>query len=164
MSRHLRTCGLWLWLALALPGAFASAAEGLEIVRVLPGWRSADSFHRLSEYFRGRENTGGTLIFRSETRAAAGYYWLVRVRNSDGPVAGAKFVLQVITPVDPEPKTFSFPAPVAPGQSVFQLGLTGNDWPGPKSRPTAWRLSLVGADGRTLLARESFLWEMPESR
>lgn len=159
MHPSLRSPATWLLLALSLPACLQAA--GLEIVRVFPGWHSAESFHRVTEYFGGKENTGGATVLRTQSAEPAGYYWLLRLKNPDAPVTGAKFELQVITPVAPEPKTFTFAADIPAGSSLFQLGLTGGDWPGAKARPAAWHLRLLAADGTTLLARQSFLWEMP---
>jgi hypothetical protein len=162
MHPSLRSPATWLLLALSLPACIQAA--GLEIVRIFPGWHSAESFHRVTEYFGGKENTGGATVLRTQSAELAGYYWFLRLKNPDAPVAGAKFELQVITPVAPEPKTFTFAADIPAGSSLFQLGLTGGDWPGAKARPAAWHLRLLAADGTTLLARQSFLWEMPEKK
>jgi len=160
MRRRPRLFLLRLLLLLAL-AASGQAAE-IEIVRVFASWRSAASFQSVREYFDGREHTGGITVLRSQPGERAGYYWLVRLKNHGAALAGAEFVLQVITPAAPEPKTFTFPADVPAGRPLFQLGLTGADWPGAKFRPVAWHLQLLAADGRTLIAKESFLWELPE--
>jgi hypothetical protein len=148
-------------LLLACLTAVSSPAAELKIVRILTDWRDADSFHRLSEYFGSKENDGGIKVLRSQPADHNGYYWLIRLKNQDGAVAGAKFELKVISPASPEPKTFTFAADIPSGGCLFQIGLTGSDWPGDKARPDAWHLSLLAADGTTLLARESYLWELP---
>ncbi len=140
------------------------SAADLEMVRVFTGWRSAESFHRISEYLGGKENTGGITVLTTQKGERSGYYWLVRLKNQSSRLAGSRFELQVISPSSPEPKTFSFPADIPSGGSVYQLGLTGPDWPGPKSRPAAWRLRLLASDGTTLVAKESFLWEQPKGK
>jgi hypothetical protein len=146
-------------LLLALPAA--APAAGVEFVRVISGWRDAASFQRVSEYFGGRENTGGMIVLRMRPGERAGFYWLVRLKNDGAPVPGAKFELQVITPAAPEPKTFTFAAAVPAGSALYELGLTGADWPDAKARPAAWRLRLLAADGHTLIGEQSFLWELP---
>ena len=138
-----------------------SPAADLEIVRVLTGWRDAASFHRISEYFTGKENTGGITVLRSHPDERAGFYWLVRLDNRGGPLAGARFELQVITPTAPEAKTFAFPADLRAGSALYQLGLTGADWPDAKARPAAWRLRVRAADGTALAVKDSFLWAQP---
>jgi hypothetical protein len=154
---------LFLALLTLLPAASTSAAD-LKIVRVIAGWRSAESFHRFSEYFGAKRNDGGIKVLRSQPEEQNGYYWLIRLKNPHAPVSGARFELQVISPAAPEPKIFTFAADIPSGSSLCQLGLTGSDWPGAKARPDAWHLRLLAADGTTLLARESYLWEMPEKK
>ena len=161
MHSFLRRQMVLLFLAL-LPAASTSAAD-LRIVRVLPGWRSADSFHRLSEYF-GVKKSDGANVLRSQPAVKSGYYWLIRVKNPHAPIAGARFELQVISPSAPTPKLFTFTANLPSGSTLFQIGLTGTDWPGARARPDAWHLSVLAADGTTLLARESYLWEIPDKK
>jgi hypothetical protein len=135
------------------------AAEA-EFVRVWPGWRDADSFDRIGGYFGGGKNHGD-LVLRTHADAAAGYYFLVRL-GSTTVAPDAKFVLNVIRPDAPEAKTFTFPVAVPATGAVFQLGLTGADWPkGKLAHPVAWKLELQAADGRVLGAQSSFLWEKP---
>jgi hypothetical protein len=152
-----------LLLIALLPTASASAAD-LEIVRVFTGWRSAESFQRVREYFGGKESDGGIKVLRSQPAEPAGFYWLIRLKNPHAPVAGARFELQIIGPVTPMPKTFTFSADLPSGSSLYRLGLTGSDWPGAKARPDAWHLRLLTADGQTLLVRESYLWELPAEK
>ena len=159
MGRPLRRSSFSLLLLLFLPATVRAA--GPEIVRVFTGWRDAASFQRVTEYLDGRENTGGIIVLRTQPGARAGFYWLVRLKNDGEPLAGAKFELQVITPTSPETKTFTFSADVTAGSPLYQLGLTGADWPDAKARPAAWRLRLLTADGRTLIGEQSFLWELP---
>jgi hypothetical protein len=159
MGRPLRLSSFGLLLLLFLPASVRAA--GPEIVRVFTGWRDAASFQRVTEYLDGKENTGGIIVLRTQPGARAGFYWLVRLKNDDAPLAGAKFELQVVTPTSPEAKTFTFPADVPVGSPLYQLGLTGADWPDAKARPAAWQLRLLAADGKTLIAKESFLWELP---
>jgi hypothetical protein len=159
MHRSLRFSLLGL-LLLSLPSVAVHAA-GLEIVRVAEGWRDAASFQRVTEYLDGKENTDGITVLRSQPGQRAGFYWLVRLKNGGAPLPGAKFELQVITPAAPEPTTFTFSADIPTGSPLYQLGLTGADWPDAKARPAAWHLRLLAADGKTLIAKESFLWKLP---
>jgi hypothetical protein len=139
----------------------ASRAADAEFVRVWPGWRDADSFARIGEYFGGEEAHGKQILRRTQPAERGGYYFLVRVKH--GALEHAKFVVQVIRPDAPDVREYTFPVANAPaGESVFNLGLTGADWPGAgKASPVAWKLELVAADGRVLAAQKSFLWEKP---
>ncbi len=139
----------------------ASPPADVEVVRVLPGWRDAASFERIGEYLHGKEDTGGIAVLRSRPAERAGYYWLVRLKNRGAPVAEARFELDVITPAAPEPKTFVFPFRLPAGSALFDLGLTGADWPATKTQPAAWRLRVLGPDGQAVAVEKSFLWEMP---
>jgi hypothetical protein len=148
-------------LAFLLLAGTAARASAAEFVRVWPGWRSAESFERIGEYFGRGEVPSGQIVVRTRPDVRAGYYFLVRVQQA-AALPGARFVVDVIRPDAPDAKTFSFPAALPAGETVFQLGLTGADWPGgEKAQPVAWRLALVAADGRPLAEHKSFLWEKP---
>ena len=141
-------------------GLLPLAPAAVEIVHVWPAHRTAESFQRLSEFFDGREHTGRETVVRTQAGARDGYYFLVRIR-SDSAVAGTVFVLDVILPGRPEPKTFSFPADLPAGEHVFELGLTGSDWPDAKLRPAAWRVTVRGPAGANIAVLPSFLWRAP---
>lgn len=139
----------------------AARAAEVELVRVWPGWRDAESFERLSEYFGRGENAGRDHILRTQPAARDGFYFLVRTRAAT-PLTGARFELSVIRPNQPEPKTYTLAADLPAKETVFHLGLTGADWPGGKeARPVAWKLAVLSADGAKLAEQKSFLWEKP---
>lgn len=143
---------------LATPAAHAA---DVEFLRVWPGWRDAEEFDRISEYFGGAETHGRQLLRRTHSDARAGYYFLLRVKSA-AALTGTTFHVSVIRPDAPEPKTFAFSTALPEKETVLQLGLTGADWPGgKKSNPVAWKITLVAADGRTLAEHKSFLWEKP---
>ena len=142
--------------------ASASAADSdVEFVRVWPGWRDAESFERISEYFTGQERTGDRVVLRTQPAARAGFYYLVRVANRGQSHPGAKFALHVITPAVPDSKTYTFSADLPERSTLFHLGLTGADWAGPDVHPVAWKLDLLSADDRVLATTQSFLWSKP---
>ena len=151
-------------LAALLALLFASAASAADatFVRLWPGWRETESFDRIGEFLGGPEPTGSRQLARTQPTARAGYYFLLRVSSAAALTAGAKFELAVIRPDSPEPKLFTFPVTGPAGDNVFDLGVTGPDWPGgKKTNPVAWKLTLVAADGRVLAEHKSFLWEKP---
>jgi len=156
----MRRAFLVLAFSASLAAPAARAAQ-IEFVRVWPGWRTAESFDRISEYFTGHEAAGSETILRTHAAVRAGFYYLVRVANSGTALARAKFSLQIIAPTSPEPTTYIFPVELAARATVFELGLTGADWPDKKTHPVAWRLDLLAADGRILATAKSFLWEKP---
>lgn len=140
-----------------------SAAEAPVIVRVQPGWRDATSFKRISEYFDGRENTGGITTLRTRPAHRAGYYYLLRVANP-GPPQPVTLSLQVITAATADPAIHTFSTELKDGDTMLNLGLTGEDWPDPKANPVAWKLDLIGQDGQVLASEKSYLWEKPAVR
>jgi hypothetical protein len=154
-----------LSLALLL-GAFAvGRASDVTFVRVWPEWRTAESFTRISEYFTGQENTGSRIVLRSQPLGRSGFYFLARVKNAGPALPDAKLVLSIIKPDSPLTRIYSFPIVLAVRESVFEVGLTGPDWPGgSKIRPVAWKLELLAADGAVLAAEKSFLWEKPDKK
>jgi len=143
-----------------LLGLCAVSATELTIVRIFPGWRDAASFKRISEYFDGRENTGGEAVLRTQPAQRAGYYFLVRV-TAPAATAGVKAHLQVITEANARPREFDFSPALRTGDTVFHLGLTGADWSDAQANPVAWRLDLTDAEGHPLASAQSYLWEKP---
>lgn len=148
-------------LLACLLAPLAARAGDVDFVRVWTDWRSAESFERISEYFTGQENTGSEVVIRSQPARRDGYYFLARVRNHGSAQPAAKLVLSIIKPDAPQVRVYTFPAALAAGDTVFHLGLTGLDWPGPKARPVAWKLEAVATDGTLLAVHKSFLWEKP---
>ena len=168
---HLRPSGrplnfapmrLALTLTLLLGSAGLSRSAEVEFVRVWPEWRDAVSFERVSEYFTGQENTGSQVVRRTHPETRAGFYFLARVSNSGAAQPSAKLVVFVIKPDSPQTKVYTFPVELPAGSTVFNLGLTGADWAGPKAHPVAWKVEVVATDGRVLAVQKSFLWEKPD--
>ena len=153
---------LALTLALLLGSAGISRAAEVEFVRVWPGWRDAASFERISEYFDGKENSGSQALLRSHPEIRAGFYFLARAANSGAAQPSAKLILSVIKPASPRALVYTFPIVLPAGETVFNVGLTGDDWAGPKVHPVAWKIEIVATDGRLLGVQKSFLWEKPD--
>lgn len=150
---------LLLLLCLAAAAAAAPAPE-LALVRVWPGWKDAEDFTRLREYFGAAPDAGSRRVLRTTAEQRAGFYFLVRTRGPAVPEATLE--LAVLRPDGPEPALHRFPAPLRAGEEVLELGLTGEAWPGGKrAQPVAWRLRVLGAGGRVLAEERSFLWVDP---
>jgi len=131
------------------------------LVRVFTGWRDAASFKRISEYFDGRENTGGATVLRTHPAQRTGFYFQLRVANPGAP-RPVRFQLQLVEQGVPAPRTIVLPAELTSGSGLYQLGLTGPEWQDAKSQPIAWQLQVLAAeDGRVLAAEKSYLWEKP---
>jgi len=152
---------LRLLLLLCVAGATSAApAPEFALVRVWPGWKEAEDFTRLREYFGAPPDSGARRVLRTATDQRAGFYFLVRTR---GPaVAEATLELAILRPDAPEPFSHRFPVALRAGEDVVELGLTGEAWPGGKrAQPVAWRLRVLGAGGRVLAEERSFLWVEP---
>jgi hypothetical protein len=151
-------------LFLCLIAATMDAAS-VTFVRVWPNFRTAESFMRVSEYFTGRESPGRKqTVLRTEPDARMGFYFLARLKNSGEAISGSKLELHIITPLSPQPVVYTFPADVPKGNYVYNLGLTGKDWPDPEMNPVAWRLVLLGGDGQEIAAQQSYLWSKPDKK
>ena len=146
---------------LLLVAATALARADVEFVRVWPEWREAASFERISEYFDGKENSGSQVLLRTQPDSRAGYYFLARIKNNGAAEPGAKLVLTLVKPDSPKSRAYTFPLSLPAGQTVYNVGLTGDDWVGPKVHPVAWKLEVFTTDGRLLGAQKSYLWEKP---
>ena len=155
-------------LALTATAAFSSVASAkedapgtaLSIVRVHHEWRDAASFKRIAEYFDGKEHNGSEALRRSHPEERSGYYFFVRIKNP-GALRPAKAALQVITSTSAQPVSYEFPVELRAGDTVFNIGLTGADWPDAKLHPVAWKLDFVSDDGQVLATEASYLWAKP---
>jgi hypothetical protein len=143
--------------------AVSTHAGDLAVVRVWPGYRTAESFERISEYLTGQENTSGQTVLRSQPAQHAGFYFLVRLKNANPAVAGAIFELSVITPTSATPRVLTFTADLPAGEHVFDCGLTGADWPDASAHPVAWKLVLRAPGGAELASMQSFMWSKPDA-
>lgn len=138
-------------------------AADLTAVRIWPGYRTAESFERISEFFDGKENSGGQTLLRSQPATREGFYFLTRIKNSGPVLENVRVELNIITPASSQPRQIAtFPTTRVPaGSHVFQIGLTGTDWPDANTNPVAWQLRLLNTEGQELLREESFLWSLP---
>ena len=151
----------------AAPAATAASSpagdSGVTVVRVYTDWRDGASFKRISEYFSGKENTGGTVVLRTHAEQRSGFYFFIRINNPGAPVA-VKVNVAVVTPTDKQMKDFSFATHLKSGSNLYDLGLTGEDWLDAKANPVAWKVDFVAADGRVIASEKSYLWEKPVSK
>jgi len=143
--------------------AATSPGDGVAFVRVFTGWREGSSFKRISEYFSGRENTGGSVVLRTHPEQRSGFYFFTRVSNA-GPTTPIKAIVEVVTPTDKQTRDFSFATELKSGVNLFDFGLTGEDWLDAKANPVAWKIDFIAPDGRVLATEKSYLWEKPGSK
>jgi hypothetical protein len=134
---------------------------GITLAHVFTGWKEGSSFKRISEYFSGQENTGGTVVLRTHADQRSGFYFLVRASNPGAPIA-VKINIELIKPSDNKPKTYAFSTDLKAGANILNLGLTADDWVDPKANPVAWKIDFVDGDGHVLASEKSYLWSRPE--
>jgi hypothetical protein len=149
---------------LAASGAsFADAKDPDAITRIWTGFRDAQSFVRLSEYFDGKENPGNTVVLRTSPDSREGFYFTIRLNGTaNRPLVPGKLRLDVIAPDAEKPVTYEFDfTPANRKSSLVELGVTGPDWPAGKTLPLAWRIEILDGNGDVTAARNSFLWENP---
>ena len=151
-----------LLLALApIPAAAAAATEAAGIVRIWPGYRTAESFTTVGELFGGGERRSGRILRRTQPDFREGFYFLTRLRLAEAR-PGAEVRLELVLPASPNVVTHRFTLDLPSGEPVLHLGVTGSDWPGADSRPVAWRLSVRARDaGPVLVQSQSALWTAP---
>lgn len=154
-------------LALLLVGCQSLPVEIDEkpgVDRVFERHRTAIQVERASETFVGAQpDEGSDVVFLSDPRSRVGYEFEVSLdRSLDLPV-GSSFRLECVLRDGEAPLTRDFPIVRHPGWffGEYQLRLTGKDDPGPRFRPVAWRISVLGPDGSVLACRRSFLWGAP---
>lgn len=149
---------------ITLASSTVALASDITLVRVWPGYRTADSFMRISEYFTGKEHLGRKqTLLRTQPEQREGFYFLTRVANKGTALDDAQIELRIITPRSPHEATFTFKTTIPRGENVFQVGLTGADWPLAAEHPVAWRMIVLGANGQELASDQSFLWSKPAS-
>jgi hypothetical protein len=154
---------LLLCTLFALLSVSALPAADLRIIRVWPDYRTAQSFVGIREYFTGEESPAkNQTLLRSQPGERAGFYFLTRLANQGPEIIGTKIRLEVVSPRDPVAANYIFPMRIPHGQHVYQIGLTGIDWPVPNEHPVAWRLTVIGPDGQELGSKQSFLWSKPD--
>ena len=149
--------------ATAKPGDAAKDPNAVSIVRVHHEWRDAASFKRVAEYFDGKEHNGSEAIRRSHPETRDGYYFFVRVKNP-GALRPAQAALKVVTSSSAQPVSYQFPVELKAGDTVFNIGLTGADWPDAKLHPVAWKLDFLDPEGNVLATETSYLWEKPVTK
>jgi hypothetical protein len=142
-------------------GASARAAEPY-FKRVWPEWHAGDDFQSLYEDRTGKEIMGQWTVLRSHPENRTGLYFVTRVENPGAPIAGATFVVRMISPDSQVTKVFTFAADIPERSHLFVIGLTGKDWAGPRVEPVAWDVELHANDGTLVCRKVSYLWEKPD--
>ncbi len=134
----------------------------IELQRVWPGYRTAESFTTLAEYFGGPVSATNQATLRTQPLSRDGYYWLTRT-NSHTAYPASTIRLEITRQGATEPSVYSFDWDVPKGSHAVFVGLTGTDWADPTAVPVAWRLSFLAPSGKLLTSTHSFLWNQTDS-
>ena len=146
---------LLFFLSIAVP--HAQASDSLQLVRVWPGYRDAASFTSLGEYFSDHDAPNQEGVLRTQLRARAGFYWLIRTATDTAHPAST-LTLRLLRAGQSAVETHTFTVDLAAGGQALHAGLTGRDWIDPEERPIAWQITITAADGTPLASEQSFLW------
>lgn len=133
---------------------------------VYPGWQDDVRFRRISEYFTGRENTGGDIIMRTHSTVRSGFYFRIGLPVGTRFPAHSTGTVEYIRSDNPDVHTHVFDLPALSLNPFTEicLGLTGTSWPRRDLKLVAWRFTLKDNTGAILAQRQSFLWALPPAQ
>lgn len=156
--------GLLAWVLAGCSSLPVELDEKPGIDRVYERHRSAAQLERAGQTLSsdGPEE-GSDAIFLSDPKSRAGYQFEVTLDGSVQVPAGSSFRVEMVRQEGQPPQVRDFPVTRQPGWffGEYVLRFSGADDPGPRWRPVAWRISLLGPDGKALAVRRSFLWGAP---
>jgi len=120
----------------------------------------ANDFFAISEFFTGRENTGGDTILRTDDLQRAGLYLVVNLNKPVCELAeDAELVFQYVVSDCKNIKKKGFELKPKAGSSPWLfVGVTGADYHGRDQSFLAWSLEIYSNGER--VSQESYLWEM----
>ena len=168
-GRHGLALAVAVLAALATPACRTVPVEADElpgIERVVTRYRSAADVHRVGQTFLGDQpgEDGADVLLLTDPASRVGYYF--RIALDLDPPAGSKVRLEVVETENQSPVVRDFDLPRNPGGLFGELviGLTGASARSPSWHPVAWRVSILGPDGKSLAIRRSFLWGAPREQ
>lgn len=168
-GRHGLALAVAVLAALATPGCRTVPTEADElpgIDRVIARYRGAADVHRVGHTFLGDKPgaDGADVLLLTDPASHVGYYF--RIDLAIDPPAGSRIRLEVVETENQAPVVRDFALPRNPGGLFGEVvvGLTGAAARSPKWHPVAWRVSVIGPDGKPLAIRRSFLWGAPREQ
>lgn len=137
------------------------AITSVEIIDISPRFIPEANFKRIHEYRTGADYQGGRVILRTDPEVRDGFYFVLTLDTKlkklpQGTVIKGEF----FTPDTTEAAEYDFELPAKrSGTKEIFLGLTGTAWThGPTIKPSAWRFTVTGPDGKELAQEKSYLW------
>ncbi|MDR1497077.1 MAG: hypothetical protein LBS59_01495 [Puniceicoccales bacterium] len=145
--------------------ATTPAAPQFDVGYIYTRWQEARDFKRISEYFTGREATGGNIVARSDATNRSGMYFRVGLPTDMHIPAHSVVTIDYVCSDSPQPRSHTFELPE---RTVFlftelRLGLTGREWRDKETSLVAWCFTLRDNAGVVLARKQSFLWEMEDA-
>lgn len=159
----LRAAG-WLVLLTAGCATVPYPADELSgISRVDEVYRGPAQVQRLTQAGENADDSGSDVFLHTDRASRIGYHFYISLNRGFEPPPGSKVRLQYVAKEGEAATERTMALPRNPGWWFGEIvvGLTGADAPSPKWRPLAWRVSILGPDGKELAARRSFLWGAP---
>lgn len=150
-------CFLILLAAILIP----APAWPNSVARVAIQEMEQDDVLRIANYL-GAEQTGRRILVRTRPEAYDGLYYRFIFEDSlESFPSNATLAFSLLRDEKPDPVTYEMPLPeFRPNGRELWLGLTGEDWilGNDTIFPTAWKLTIRGADGSILVEERSFVW------
>jgi hypothetical protein len=153
---------LWLTSCGTTPKPTPSVSA-VTIKTIKPSYLQATHFIRVREYMTGAEHTGKQVVLRSDPETREGFYFILVLDTKLHRLPpGCALIGEFYTPASPDLQTHHFALPSQrPKTREILVGLTGSDWPfGADRMPSAWRFTVVDANGQPLGHKQSYLWSL----
>lgn len=156
-----RVAGLLVLLTAGCATVPFTAVELPGIARVDEDYRGPAQVQRLTRETEDEE--GHDVVLRTDTASRIGYHFFIALDRGFSPPAGSKVRVQYVAKEGEAATDRTMALPRNPGWWFGEIvvALTGADAPTPRWKPLAWRVSILGPDGKELAVRRSFLWGMP---
>lgn len=156
-----RVAGLLVLLTAGCATVPYPAVEIPGIARVEESYRGPAQVQRLTR--EAEDEEGMDVVLRTDRASRIGYHFHIALDRGFDPPAGSKVRVQYVAKEGEAATERTMALPRNPGWWFGEIvvALTGADAPTPRWRPLAWRVSILGPDGKELAVRRSFLWGMP---
>lgn len=166
MKRCLSSCIIFFIFEFLVFGSYplreCMKPDTLCIESVIVRHYPPNSFISISEFFTGRENTGGDTILRTDELNRSGLYLVVGLNQAVNALPeDTEVVFQYILSNcrDVKKKVFEIKSKAGSSPWLF-LGVTGQEYIGLCQTFLAWSLK-IHANGECV-TQKSYLWEMEE--
>ena len=143
----------------------ASPIPKIRIFTVDVQYLTANNFKSLAESFTGNEDMGEAGVVRSDPESRDGMYFVLQLSRYVKHIPlGSEVLVQYTRSDNPQVTSKTMPlVDLNKNGSYLYVGITGPDWPGPDTKVTAWKISILDASGNPIVEKKSFTWNQPKS-